>query len=126
MRLQRVALCRSSTCATNASWPCSGRLGTALNAVIERLFENAGIPLHIALETTEMASVLGLVSAGAGIAIVPASVVRHRSRYVVLRPLTDRGAEVELFQLLSSQSVPTAQNLRALLAAQMTNASASE
>ncbi|AWK84840.1 LysR substrate-binding domain-containing protein [Azospirillum thermophilum] len=92
-------------------------LGTALNDLLDRLFDAAGIRPQVALETAEMASLLGLVGAGAGIAVVPAAVARHRSHYIVFRPLTDRDAEVELFLLLPPNPVPTAWNLRAELAA---------
>ena len=87
------------------------QLGTALNDLLDRLFAAAGLRPRIALETAEMASLLGLVGAGAGIAIVPAAVTGHRSGHVAFRPLTDRDAEVELFLLLPPLPSPTAVRL---------------
>ena len=69
----------------------------------------------IAMEATEMSSLLGLVGAGAGIALVPTTVAQARSRYVVFRALSDRGADVELFQLLPARPVATAERLAAML-----------
>ncbi|ANC90553.1 LysR family transcriptional regulator [Azospirillum humicireducens] len=89
------------------------QLGTALNDLLDRLFAAAGLRPRIALETAEMASLLGLVGAGAGIAIVPEAVTGHRSGHVAFRPLTDRNAEVELFLLLPPLPSPTAVRLRA-------------
>ncbi|BAI70941.1 lysR-like transcriptional regulator [Azospirillum sp. B510] len=93
------------------------RLGTALNELLDRLFAAAGLRPRIALETAEMASLLGLVGAGAGIAIVPAAVTGHRSGHIAFRPLADRDAEVELFLLLPPLPSPTAVRLRAELVA---------
>lgn len=91
-------------------------LGTALNELINRLFDGvAPIRPAITIEATEMSSLLGLVGAGAGIALVPTTVAQARSRYVVFRALNDHGADVELFQLLPADPVPTAERLSALL-----------
>jgi DNA-binding transcriptional LysR family regulator len=90
-------------------------LGTALNDLLDRLFNVAGVRPQIALETAEMASLLGLVGAGAGIAIVPAAVAHHRSRCVAFRSLADPNAEIELFQLLPPTPTPMARNLCAEL-----------
>ncbi|WP_298379295.1 LysR substrate-binding domain-containing protein [Azospirillum sp.] len=90
-------------------------LGTALNDLLDRLFAVAGVRPQIVLETAEMASLLGLVGAGAGIAIVPAAVAHHRSRCVAFRSLADANAEIELFQLLPPTPTPMARNLCAEL-----------
>jgi len=90
-------------------------LGTALNDLLDRLFAVAGVRPQIVLETAEMASLLGLVGAGAGIAIVPAAVAHHRSRCVAFRSLADPNAEIELFQLLPPTPTPMARNLSAEL-----------
>lgn len=94
------------------------QFGTALNDLLDRLFAAAGLRPRIALETAEMASLLGLVGAGAGIAIVPEAVTGHRSGHVAFRPLTDRNAEVELFLLLPPLPSPTAVRLRAEMMAE--------
>ena len=91
-------------------------LGTALNELIHGLFDAAGRARpQIAMEATEMSSLLGLVGAGAGVALVPTTVALARSRYVVFRALSDRGADVELFQLLPARPVATAERLAAML-----------
>jgi DNA-binding transcriptional LysR family regulator len=90
-------------------------LGTALNDLLDRLFNVAGVRPQIALETAEMASLLGLVGAGAGIAIVPVAVAHHRSRCVAFRSIADANAEIELFQLLPPTPTPMARNLCAEL-----------
>lgn len=91
-------------------------LGTALNELIHGLFDASGQARpQIAMEATEMSSLLGLVGASAGIAIVPTTVAQARSRYVVFRALSDQDADVELFQLLSARPVATAERLAAML-----------
>lgn len=90
-------------------------MGTALNDLLDRLFEDARIPTSISIEATDIASLLGLVGAGAGISIVPTTVAHYRSRYIVFRPLTDHGASVDLFHLLPVRPVPTAEKLRLCL-----------
>jgi DNA-binding transcriptional LysR family regulator len=86
-------------------------MGTALNELINGLLKPLAVQPLIAVETGDMASLLGLVSAGAGIALMPETVTRQRSRYIASRPLTDRGAQVELFQLLPQKPVPAALGL---------------
>ncbi|MFD1623988.1 LysR family transcriptional regulator [Azospirillum griseum] len=108
------------------------RLGTALNSLLDELFAAAGVQPRIAVETAEMASLLGLVEAGTGVAIVPAAVARQRgARFeserfegqrfgdgrLVALPLREPGAEMDLFVLWPPKPLPIAHRLGAAVAA---------
>jgi DNA-binding transcriptional LysR family regulator len=65
-----------------------------LNVEVMRLCQNAGFTPHVAQEAVQLHVVASLVSAGIGIAVVPASTQSLRVPNVVFRPLADRGGQV--------------------------------
>ena len=89
-------------------------LNEVIDGVLAPLMQHSQQHPDVAVETRDMATLLGLVSAGAGIALVPESVAQ-RSRYIVYRPLKGRATQVELHQLLPQHAAPAALNLSALL-----------
>lgn len=88
---------------------------TALNRVIDALLATRNIRADIAVETRDMSSLLGLVSVGVGIAIVPESLSRSHSGSVRFRPLTDADARIDLYRLLPENPSPAARRLDALV-----------
>ncbi|MDF3822640.1 LysR substrate-binding domain-containing protein [Leptospira sp. 96542] len=96
-------------------------LARDMRAALNELIDDVLAPLarrpDVAVETRDMASLLGLVGAGAGVALVPESVANHRFRYIVYRPLSTltRRTRVELFQLLPQHPTPAALGLGTLL-----------
>jgi DNA-binding transcriptional LysR family regulator len=65
-----------------------------LNVEVMRLCQDAGFTPHVAQEAVQLHVVASLVSAGIGIAVVPASTQSLRVPGVVFRPLADRGGQV--------------------------------
>lgn len=84
---------------------------TALNRVITGLLAARGIEPNIAVETSDMASLLGLVSVGAGVSIVPESLAGKYQGRVVFRPLDDEAARSELWWLLRTGAPASAGRL---------------
>jgi DNA-binding transcriptional LysR family regulator len=71
------------------------RVGAGLRQVNDRLFREAGIAPHIAVETTELATLRALVEAGLGVAIIPAPQRLNRApRAIANVPLGDGEASV--------------------------------
>ena len=64
----------------------SGR--SAMNAMIQHLFDNAGISTHIAHEVAETSTLVTFVAAGLGVAIVPEPTAALAVPNVVYVPLT--------------------------------------
>lgn len=98
----------------------SNRLGTALNERLAQVFSNESYEPHVVMETQEFSSLLGMVRAGVGVAIVPEAVAEHRSAYVNFRPLNAMGAQIELYMLLPEQPLPAISKLRGILDTQKT------
>lgn len=96
----------------------SNRLGTALNERLAQVFSTENYEPHVVMETQEFSSLLGMVHAGVGVAIVPKAVVDPRSDYVNFKPLKAQGAEIELYMLLPERLSPAIENLLAIMSAQ--------
>lgn len=71
----------------------------AIMQIASELAQRAGIELNVAWQVSEVASVLGLVAAGLGFGIVPASVAQLGMPSVGFRDLADTGAYAELWYL---------------------------
>jgi DNA-binding transcriptional LysR family regulator len=68
-----------------------------LHAAVTALFADAGVTPRIAQRGVWLIqTVLGLVAAGTGLAVVPSSAATLRRQGVVLRPLTDAAPRLEL------------------------------
>lgn len=93
----------------------SNRMGTALNERLAQVFLNENFEPHVIMETQEFSSLLGMVRAGVGVAIVPEAVAEPQSAYVDFRPLHAVGAEIELYMLLPSLLLPTILKLQGIL-----------
>lgn len=99
------------------------RLDTALNHTVDALLQARGLQLPVAMEAWDMGSLLGLVSVGPGVAIVPASLAaRHVGMRVRFVPVGDEDAVSSLHLLLPETPAPAAARLAALLATQPTAA----
>ncbi|PWF48498.1 LysR family transcriptional regulator [Massilia glaciei] len=70
--------------------------GTGVNPLILRLCRAAGFAPHVAQEAGEASTIIGLVAAGCGVSILPASFERIQMEGVCYRPLTDAGASTSL------------------------------
>ncbi|MFQ6574736.1 LysR family transcriptional regulator [Pseudomonas sp. UM16] len=92
--------------------------GSGLFAQLLSLARQAGFSPHFAQEASEAMTIIGLVSAGLGVSVLPASFQRMRIDGVVYRPLLDEGADtaVWLVQRRESSS-PMANAFAALLCA---------
>ncbi|MDO4681447.1 MAG: LysR substrate-binding domain-containing protein [Lautropia sp.] len=93
----------------------SRSLKTALNRVIDGLLAERGIQPFVAVETWDMASLLGLVSVGAGMAIVPETLSRKYQGTVRFRPLADEAARSELWWLAGRKAPIAAGRLVAMM-----------
>ncbi|MEG1040112.1 MAG: LysR substrate-binding domain-containing protein [Pseudomonas sp.] len=95
--------------------------GSGLYAQLLSLARHAGFSPHFAQEASEAMTIIGLVSAGLGVSVLPASFQRMRIDGVVYRTLLDDGADtaVWLVQRRESSS-PMADAFAALLCAQHT------
>jgi len=71
------------------------RIAPALHDAILSCFRNAGLTPHIGQEAIQMQTIVGLVSAGMGIALVPQSVSNLKRPGVEYRPLSDQTPLVE-------------------------------
>lgn len=71
-------------------------LGSGLHDIIIRLCQEAGFRPLVAQEAVEMATIVGLVRAGMGISIVPASIGSLREAETVVWPLAGGSTFVEL------------------------------
>lgn len=81
--------------------------GSGLYAQLLNLARQAGFSPHFAQEASEAMTIIGLVSAGLGVSVLPASFQRMRIDGVVYRRLLDEGADtaVWLVQRRESASV---------------------
>jgi DNA-binding transcriptional LysR family regulator len=66
--------------------------GSGLHAQLLSLARQAGFSPHFAQEAGEAMTIIGLVSAGLGVSVLPASFQRMRIDGVVYRTLLDEGA----------------------------------
>jgi DNA-binding transcriptional LysR family regulator len=71
------------------------RIAPSLHDAILGCFRNAGLTPRIGQEAIQMQTIVGLVSAGMGIALVPQSVSNLKRPGVDYKPLTDKSASVE-------------------------------
>jgi DNA-binding transcriptional LysR family regulator len=67
-----------------------------LNVEVMRLCRRAGFTPHVSQEAVQLHVVASLVSAGIGIAVVPASTQSLRVPNVVFRPLAERDGQVQI------------------------------
>jgi len=101
----------------------SNRMGTALNERLAQVFSTENFEPRVIMETQEFSSLLGMVRAGVGVAIVPKAVAEPQSAYVDFRPLRAAGAEIELYMLLPSNPIPAITNLLDILDEQRSRSS---
>jgi DNA-binding transcriptional LysR family regulator len=72
------------------------RAGVGLYDLIVGLCANAGFTPRIEQEAIQMPTIVSLVAAGMGVALVPASLADMRRTGVVYRPLAEPGPPVEV------------------------------
>lgn len=88
----------------------------AILQIASTLAHCAGVTLNIAWRVPEVASILGLVAAGMGYGIVPASISSLTMPTVSFRPLADDGAYSELWYIWDEErSTPAVERFLALL-----------
>ena len=86
------------------------RISPSLHAELVVLFGRAGLGYEPFMEAAEYTTIVGLVAAGAGIAVVPASVRGFQPEGVSYLPIDDRTAEVSLLLLTRpSEHLPLVQ-----------------
>ena len=71
--------------------------GSGLYAQLLSLARQAGFSPHIAQEAGEAMTIIGLVSAGLGVSVLPASFQHMRIKGVVYRPLLDPDANTAVW-----------------------------
>lgn len=71
--------------------------GSGLRAQLLSLARQAGFNPHFVLEAGEVMTIIGLVSAGLGVSVLPASFQQMRIEGVVYRTLLDEGAETAVW-----------------------------
>jgi len=71
------------------------RIAPAFHDTILSCFRNAGVTPHIGQEAIQMQTIVGLVSAGMGMALVPQSVSNLQRPGVDYRPLSDNSELIE-------------------------------
>jgi DNA-binding transcriptional LysR family regulator len=72
------------------------RVGTSLYDHIVGLCRRAGFSPRVEQEAIQMQTIVSLVAAGMGVALVPASLMNMRRTGVVYRPLAERSPAVEV------------------------------
>ncbi|MFC4117930.1 LysR family transcriptional regulator [Nonomuraea zeae] len=115
----RQAACRSlsmSALATDPFVMFPRRYGPALYDQITALARAAGFQPRIVQEAVQMQTIVGLVAAGIGVSIVPASLARQRRADVAFRPLAPaaRGATLDVAWRTGDPN-PMVHNFRSLL-----------
>lgn len=70
--------------------------GAGLNRAIETLFATAGLPLQRGPSGQQTTTIIALVAAGQGVAVVPACVSALERKGVCYRPLSDASAQIPL------------------------------
>jgi len=81
--------------------------GSGLYSQLQNLARAAGFSPHIAQEAGAAMTIIGLVSAGLGVSVLPASFQWMRIDGVVYRPLLDAGAESAVW-LVQRRETPSA------------------
>lgn len=76
--------------------------GTGLHDAVMALFRAAGITPLIDQTASQLLTIVWLVAAGFGVAVLPASIESVRRSGVVFRPIRDKGAWSTLFVLTST------------------------
>ncbi len=71
-------------------------VGTSLHDQIVGACQRAGFAPRVEQEAIQMQTIVSLVAAGMGVALVPASLMNLRRTGVAYRPLTDRSSRIEL------------------------------
>lgn len=77
--------------------------GSGLNEAIEQLYRRNGLPLRPGPSGRQITSIIALVAAGRGIALVPRCTQTLAKKGVTYRPLTDPGATAQLLVLTRKQ-----------------------
>lgn len=78
--------------------------GSGLYAQLMSLARQAGFSPHFAQEASEAMTIIGLVSAGLGVSVLPASFQRMRIDGVVYRELLDEGADTAVWLVRRRES----------------------
>jgi DNA-binding transcriptional LysR family regulator len=89
-------------------------VGTGIHPQIFRLCRAAGFVPHIAQEAREASTLIGLVAAGCGVSVLPASFDRIRMDGVCYRPIADPAATTSL--LLARRQGPSTPLIDAFVA----------
>lgn len=92
----RHAAIRLADCAGQALIMFPRKIAPALHDAILGCFHRAGLVPEIAQEAIQMQTIVGLVSAGMGIALVPQSVSNLQRPGVVYHPVADQTAQAEI------------------------------
>jgi len=77
--------------------------GSGLNEAIEQLYQRNGLPLTPGPAGRQITSIIALVAAGQGVALVPQCTRTLAKKGVVYRPLTDPEATAQLLMLTRKQ-----------------------
>ena len=93
--------------------------GTGVYDQIVTLCRQAGFMPRVAQEAREAPTIVGLVAAGVGLALVPASLSSINIRGVVYRPLAERGARSAMWLVLRARGLSAQEALFATLAREM-------
>lgn len=78
--------------------------GSGLNQTIEQLYQRHGLPLQPGPAGRQITSIIALVAAGQGVALVPECAQALAKKGVVYRPLSDDKACAPLLMLTRAQS----------------------
>lgn len=73
--------------------------GSGLNQSIEQLYRHHGVPLHAGPTGRQITSIIALVAAGQGVALVPACTQSLMNKGVIYRPLVEADACARLLVL---------------------------
>ncbi|PVZ15473.1 MULTISPECIES: LysR family transcriptional regulator [unclassified Pseudomonas] len=80
--------------------------GSSVYAQLLQLARNAGFSPRFSQEASEAMTIIGLVSAGLGVSVLPASFHWMRIGGVVYRPLLDEGAQTAIWRVQRKGEVP--------------------
>jgi len=84
--------------------------------VISRMLREAGVIPHVSQTAGEMPTLISLVDAGMGVAILPHSAVKHRLANVVAVKIADKVPASEIaLAVRSGERMPVVENFRALV-----------
>ncbi len=90
--------------------------GTGVYDQIIALCRQSGFAPQVAQEAREAPTIVGLVAAGLGVALVPASLRSINVNGVVYRPLREKGARSAMWLVLRSGELSSQERLFAVLA----------